>query len=89
MSTLSTTQKAPVLDQDGTHLTNADASLFSSDTAVASIEWQAGPLYVVGQTVGTCTVTATRLSDNSTAELTVEVVADAPFSISLGTPEPK
>ena len=88
MAIISTTQKAPVLDQDGVQLTSAEASVFSSDPAVASIDWAAG-IYVVGQTVGTVTLTATRLSDGSTAELDVEVVADAPFSISLGTPVPK
>lgn len=89
MAQITTLEKAPVLDQDGNQLTTANSSVFSSDDAVASIEWAAGPVFVVGETVGTVTLTATRLADGAVSTLEVNVVAAAPFAITLGAAVPK
>jgi uncharacterized protein YjdB len=85
---MNTTQKAPVLDQDGVQLTVGTSSVVSSDPGVARVDWEAGPITISGISAGTATITATRALDSATAELEVEVT-DAPFAISLGNPVPR
>jgi hypothetical protein len=84
---LTTTQKAPLLDQDGTQLAVGVENASSSDNAVAYCENQSNLWWVVAAGAGTCTVTANR---SGFAPATLEVtVTEATFSIQLGTPEPK
>lgn len=95
MATLLITDKAPILDQDGQHIGiigQTTHAVESSDPTVASIDWPYWQPFVVAQSLGTATITATRLVDGAVATLEVEVVTAAPlppFSISLGTPVPK
>lgn len=87
MATLTTAQKAPLLDQDGNQLQVGVESASSSDNAVAYCENQNNLWYVVAAVAGTCTVTASR---SGFAPATLEVtVTEATFSIQLGAPEPK
>ena len=80
---LTTAQKAPILDEDGTPLTHATATAESSNPSVASLDFQGSSvtLYCNAQTPGTTTLTVTRISDGQVATLEVEVTAE-PFSIS-------
>ncbi len=87
MATLTTLQKADVLDQDGDNLFTSTHSVISSDPAVARMEQGNGYSWMVaGQTVGEATITATRLADGATASLEVEVVPGTPFAITLAVP---
>lgn len=86
MFTLTTSEKAPLLDGNDAPL--AGATAVSNDNAIAYVENQGeNLLFVVANSVGTCTVSATRGSE--TATLDVEVVQAAGFQILLGTPVAK
>lgn len=88
MATLTTLEKAPVLDDADNHL-GESYDVQSSDTAVATTAKATGQLwYVYGAGVGTTTLTATRIADGGTATLEVTVSA-APFVIKLGAPVAK
>lgn len=87
MATLTTAQRAAILDQDGTQLLVGSSTVSSSDAAVcAPLNQGDNQWYAVAQAPGTCTLTASRGGQSATLEVTV--VAE-PFSIQLGTPEPK
>lgn len=86
MATLTTSQKAPVLDGDGTPLLTTGSTVTTSDPAVCGLANFDDQWWAVAQSPGTCTLTANR--SGSTASLEVTVVAE-PFSIQLGAPEPK
>ncbi len=90
MATLTTLQYAVVQDGNGVDL-GGGYGVTSSDPLIASIgSGPGGTIAVVGQSVGTATITATRNMDGATATLDVTVTADAEgFSIQLGTPAPK
>lgn len=89
MSTLNALKRAPVLNEAGQILTQAGYSVTSSDPAVALVRYVSGSgYYVVGVAAGTATVTATRTLDAAVATLEVQVLAAAPFSISLGAESP-
>lgn len=89
MATLTTVEKAPILDQAGLNLTSSNAQIAISDTAIVTAVLVAGKWYASAGVPGTATITATRLADGSTATLDVTVVAATPFAISLGTAVPK
>lgn len=80
---LTTAQKAPILDENGVQLDKDHYVVSSSNPAIASIDWQTGPVFVAGEAPGTVTLTATRNSTGAQATLSVEVDG-LPFSISLG-----
>lgn len=87
MPTLTTAQKAPILDQDGVQLLVTSSTVSSSDPEVCTpLNQGENQWYAVAQAPGTCTLTASRGGQNATLEVTV--IAE-PFSIQLGTPEPK
>lgn len=93
MATLAPHTKAPILDQDGVQVGTVNLNthtVVSSDNAVADVQWLDWRAWVFARTIGTATLTATRLSDGAVAELDIEVVAPTlpPFSISLGAAEP-
>lgn len=88
MSTLSTSEKAPILNHLGEPLTQAGHGAASSAPEVALPFFDGGAIWIEGVAVGTATITATRTSDGATAELQV-TVSEEPFSITLGTPVPK
>lgn len=87
MYTLTTSEKAPLLDDHDTPVESA--TTVSSDTEVATISNEGGVTFVVAVGPGTATISATRWSDNATASLEVEVVNETSFQIKLGTPVPK
>jgi hypothetical protein len=87
MATLTSTRKAPILDQDGNQLSTMTCNVASSNGSVVGIEWGTGLVFAVGNAAGDATLTATRLADQSVAILEVTVVA-APFAISLGAEVP-
>lgn len=90
MASITTLEKAPVLDQDGASLVSGTHTVISSDPAVAKLEFGTSySWWVIGQIIGTATVTATRLADGATADLEVEVVAGTPFAITLGPAVPR
>lgn len=90
MASLTTLEKAQILDDAGTPLNSGSYSATSSNPAVASIGDGGGfTLAVLGQSAGTATITATRNADGETATLEVTVTSGAPFTISLGVPSPK
>lgn len=85
---LTTAEKAPLLDQDGNPLSPSEATAVGTNDFIFTVDTSGDAIYVVGKGAGTATLHATRTSDNVNASL--EVVVDAePFTISLGTPEPK
>lgn len=81
--TLNALKKAPILNEAGTALAATKYLAVSSNPAVVEISVAAN-LYVVGRAAGTATVTATRGLDGAVAVLDIEVIAAAPFTISLG-----
>lgn len=89
MTTLTTIQKAPILDQDGNQLTTVTSTVFSSDNNIVGIDYASGPVFAVGTGSGTATLTAHRLIDGTSATLEVTVTNGAPFSITLGAPLPR
>ena len=90
MASITTLQRAPILDGLNANLGAGGYSVVSSDTSVATIAaFENYNLYVVSADVGTATITATRLADNATATLDVSVIASDPFTIQLGAPVAK
>ena len=87
--TLNALKKAPILDQGAAPLITG-YSVTSSNPAIVGIAKtsNSSPFYAVGIAAGTATVTATRALDGAVASLDVEVVAAAPFAISLGAEVP-
>lgn len=91
MATLTTLEKAPVIDGNGNQLGAPNQTLYdvaSSAPTILSIEWVDWRAVAVGQAPGVATITATRLSDGAVASVEV-TVTEGPFDIDLGTPEPK
>ena len=90
MPTLTTIEKAPILNEAAVHLSTSMATVVSSDPAVVSINTTSSKFFANGVTPGQATVTATRIADGSQASVLVEVVVPAtPFAITLGTPVAK
>jgi len=87
MATLTSTRKAPILDENGVQLTTDVANVSSSSVGVVAIQWAGGPVFAVGGNVGEATLTATRIGSGVTATLVVQVTP-APFAISLGAEVP-
>lgn len=88
MATLNATKKAPILDQDGTHIGNGHA-VTSSNPSAAAVSQQGDYLWwVTGVAAGDAEITAVRSLDGATATLPVTVVAATPFAISLGAEVP-
>jgi hypothetical protein len=85
MAALTNAQKAQLL-VDGAPV-NADTPLTTSDASVASLGADGdGKAVVIGQGVGTATITATY--SGRSGSLDVNVSAE-PYILTLGTPEPK
>lgn len=94
MATLTTAEKAPIVDADGVQLGAQGQTLYdiaTSDAGVVVVSWEDWRPVAVAQAVGEATLTATRLADGAVATLDVEVVAATlpPFTIDLGAPVPK
>lgn len=90
MATVTTVEKAPILDEAGAQLSPFTHTATTDNPAVASIINVDAKLYVGGVAPGTATVTAIRLADGATATAQVTVTATAvPFSITIGTAVPK
>jgi len=90
MATLTTVQKAPILNEDGVHLWTAGYTATSAGTNVATILSQDNHLWIAANQPGTTTITATRVADGATATTDVTVVLPAvPFSITVGAPVAK
>ena len=90
MATLSTTERAPILDANDSALASAQYSVASSDDTVVSVTELFGSLYAVGESAGTATLTATRTADGAESDpLEVTVTSAGSFQIHLGTPQPK
>jgi len=92
MATLTTIEKAPVLDGNNAILTGGQYAVVSSDTGVVTLGDFGGNNTVgaFAAGVGTATITATRNADGATATVDVTVVLDpGGFAIHLGTPTPK
>lgn len=88
MSTLDTSQKADVLDENGNPLDSSLYEVSSTQPTIVAVDASGASIEAVAQSAGSGQLQARRLSDGEMAYLTV-TVAPAPFSISLGTPEPK
>lgn len=88
MATLNALKKAPILDQDGVNIEAPAYSVTTSDPLVAPVSYPGYKWHVSGLAAGTATITATRTLDGAVAVIGVEVVAPAPFSISLGAESP-
>ena len=86
MYTLTTSQKAPLLDENDEPLSGATLTSSNNGIAYAENQGEAG-LFVVAQAPGTATITATRGSE--TASLEVEVIQSNTFQIKLGAAVPK
>lgn len=95
MADLTTVQKATVDGEDNLALLPAAFDVVSDDESVATVTAAypgiEGYWFVLGQGAGTCTLTATRLSDDATAtlEVTVEEPEPGTFTIHLGAISPK
>ena len=88
MAILNALKKAPILDQDGAIITAPAYSVTTSDPLVAPVSYPGYQWHVSGLAAGLATITATRTLDGAVAVLEVEVVAPAPFAISLGAEVP-
>lgn len=71
---------------DGHDVNSNTPGISSSDTSVASLADINGKFYVVGQTPGTATITASVLGRTGSLDVTVTA---APFVLTLGPAEPK
>ena len=78
MPTLTTVQKAPLLDETGTQILGTAATVTSANPLVATTVVSNSRWWVSAGTPGTTTITATRVTAPA-----------VPFSISLGAPVPK
>ena len=87
MASLNATKKAPILNNDGA-LLGTGYTVSSSNPATAKVTTESGKFYLTGIVAGDVVVTATRAVDGAVATLDVEVVAAAPFTISLGAESP-
>lgn len=96
MDTLTTAEKATIDGEDNLALLPGSYSVVSSDDAVATVTSDYpgynGYWFAVGQSVGVCTITATRIADGAEATLDVEVTeggSGSGFTIHLGAHSPK
>lgn len=92
---ISSAQKATIDGDDNLALLPTAFSVVSSDESVATVSASVpgieGYWFCIGQDAGTCTITATRLSDDATGscEVTVTEVEPGTFAIHLGAISPK
>lgn len=88
MADLDTSQKAAILNDAGSHISANSFTATSSNPAIANPSTANFKLWVDGIAPGTATITVNRNSDGMSAVLEV-TVAEAPFTIHLGTPVPR
>lgn len=86
--TISTTTKAPILDQDGAPIIEGATTVAFNPTGVAGLAAVAGVLYLTGITPGVTQVTITPVgaTEGAVHAVTVEGV---PFDWTLGAPVAK
>lgn len=92
MATITTLQKAPVLDANDAPITGGAYAAVSSDTTVVTVGDFGGnnTLGAFAAGIGTATISVTRNADGAVATVDVTVVLDPNgFAIHLGTPVPK